>query len=105
LGFPPPYKTWYKVAGWKEAWGNKTEGVVKYSGLEESIEILVKYMSKHGPFDGFLTFSGGQTFFRYLYRILFHKDAQTYSSVVPKILNQPIFLISAGAHFTHGHVI
>jgi hypothetical protein len=41
LGFPPPYKTWYKVSGWKEAWGNKTEGIVKYSGLEESIEILV----------------------------------------------------------------
>ena len=61
-------------------------------------------MIKHGPFDGFLAFSGGQTFFRYLYRVLFHKDAQTYSSVLPKLLNQPIFLISAGAHFTHGHV-
>ena len=83
----------------------KTEGIVKYSGFEESIEILVDYMSKHGPFDGFLTFSGGQTFFRYLYRILFHKDAQTFSSVVPKIMSQPIFLISAGAHFTQGQVI
>ena len=71
MGFPLPYKTWYKVAGWKEAWGNKTDGKVIFSGLEESSEVIAEYLRKEGPFDGFIAFSGGQTFFRYLYRIFY----------------------------------
>ena len=102
LGFNPPYRTWYKVKGWKEAWGDKTEGQVSYSGLEESFSIIVDYMAKHGPFDGFIAFSGGQTFFRYLCRMMYDRDTPTFDSIRPKILREPIFVISAGSHFTHG---
>ena len=54
-------------------------------------------MKEHGPFDGFITFSGGQTLLRYMYRILFEIDPNAYKI---NVSSMPTFLISAGASLT-----
>jgi len=40
--------------GW---WNFSEDG--KYTGLEDSLEILLKYMKEEGPFDGIFGFSQG----------------------------------------------
>jgi hypothetical protein len=55
-------------------------------------------MKEHGPFDGFITFSGGQTLIRYMYRILFEIDPGAYPIILEEM---PTFLISAGATLSY----
>ena len=73
-----PYWTWFGIEGWSEK-EPLSKCTSKLTGVKESVEYILSYMKEHGPFDGFITFSGGQTILRYMYRILFEIDPYAYN--------------------------
>jgi hypothetical protein len=59
-GIKGPYRTWFNIEGWTANDPfTKTTSRCLLTGVKESVDYVLSYMKEHGPFDGFVTFSGG----------------------------------------------
>lgn len=79
-GFQPPFKSWFSKINDLQLYENELAEFKKThdplpadldymlrKGMEHSVDLIVKKIEEHGPFDGFLTFSQGGVMFRFFY--------------------------------------
>eukprot|EP00347_Sterkiella_histriomuscorum_P010650 403375457 len=92
-GHPGPYRSWLKFEAWKL--GKSDDDEEKQApnvifGLEDSTNVILDMMRKHGPFDGIIGFSQGSIIFRHFYRLTQDIDPQAFD--IP--CEMPKFIIS-----------